>query len=117
MRKNTGNDASSEGVRALSEALKANTTLQSCNLWSEQEESDNDGSIAGIANNKQQQVDNYIGAEGARELSEALKTNTTLQSLNLRCEQEVRKMDELQTFPTTNTNKQGTRLEMKEQEH
>ena len=30
-----------------------------------------------------QQTDNNIGAEGARALSEALKTNTTLQSLDL----------------------------------
>ena len=29
----------------------------------------------------------------------------------------ARKMDELQTLPTTNTNKQTTRLEQKEQEH
>ena len=46
-----------------------------------------------------------------------MKINTTLQSLDLRCEQEVRKMDELQTLPTTNTNKQATTLEQKEQEH
>ena len=61
---------------------------------------------------------NDIGAEGASALSDALKTNTTLQSLNLECEQEeVVKMDELQTLPTTNTNKQGTALTIKEQEH
>ena len=45
-------------------------------------------------------------------------TNTTLQSLDLRGEQvEVKKMDELTTLPTINTNKQGTTLEQKEQEH
>ena len=64
------------------------------------------------------QAGNKIGAEGARALSEALKTNTTLQSLGLGGEQEeMRKMDKLQTLPTTNTNKQPTRLEQKEQEH
>ena len=62
-------------------------------------------------------TENWIGDEGARALSEALKTNTTLQSLNLWCEQEVRKMVGLQTLPTTNTNKQATRSEQKEQEH
>ena len=39
-------------------------------------------------NNTTQQTDNKIGAEGTRLLSEALKTNTTLTTLNLRCEQE-----------------------------
>ena len=36
-----------------------------------------------MANNQHQQADNNIGDEGARALSEALKTNTTLQSLDL----------------------------------
>ena len=34
------------------------------------------------------QADNHIEVEGARALSEALKTNTTLQSLDLSGEQE-----------------------------
>ena len=46
-----------------------------------------------------------------------MKTNTTLQSLNLEGEKEERKIDEFQTLPTTNTNKQTTALEQKEQEH
>ena len=66
---------------------------------------------------KHQQADNKIETEGARALGEALKINTTLQSLDLRCEQEVRKMDELQALPSTNINKQATRLDQKEQEH
>ena len=33
-------------------------------------------------------TENWIGVKGARALSEALKINTTLQSLNLGCEQE-----------------------------
>ena len=77
-----------EGARALSKALEANTTLQSLDLFCEQEESVVDGWIADIANNQHQQAVNDIGAEGARALSEALKTNTTLQSLNLRGEPE-----------------------------
>ena len=54
----------------------------------EQEESVEDGWIADIANNKHQQAGNKIEAEGARALSEALKTNATLQSLYLWSEQE-----------------------------
>ena len=77
-----------EGACALSEALKINTTLQSLNLQREQEESDEDGWTADIANNQHKQAGNEIGAEGARALSEALKTNTALQLLNLSCVQE-----------------------------
>ena len=40
-----------------------------------------------LINNKHQQADNGISDEGARALSEALKTNTTLTSLNLWSEQ------------------------------
>ena len=83
-----GNEIGAEGARALSDALKTNTTLQSLNLGGEQEESEEDGWIADIVYNKHQKADNGVGAEGARALSEALKTNTTLQSLNLACEQE-----------------------------
>ena len=85
---NTGNKIGESGVRALSKALKANTTLATLDLECEQEESDEDGLIAIIANNKHKQAGNKIGTEGARALSDALKTNTTLQSLNLSCEQE-----------------------------
>ena len=47
-----------------------------------------------------------------------MKTNTTLKSLNLEGEQEEsEKMDELQTLPTTNTNKQATTLVKKEHEN
>ena len=98
--------------------MKTNTTLQSLNLRCEQNERGEDGLIAGIVNNKHQQAVNGIGAEGASALSEALKTNTTLQSLDLSGEQKkMRKMDGLQTLPTTNTNKQTTRLVMKEHTH
>ena len=97
--------------------MKTNTTLQSLNLGREQEECVQNGRIAAIDNNQHQQADNEIGAEGARALSDALMINTTLQTLNLRSEQEVVKVDEFQTLPTTNTNKQATRLEQKEQEH
>ena len=68
--------------------MKTNTTLQSLNLAGEQEESEDEGRIADIANNQHKQAGNDFGAEGSRALSEALKVNTTLQSLNLYCEQE-----------------------------
>ena len=41
-----------------------------------------------MTNNQHQQSESNIGEEGARALSEALKANTTLQSLNLYREQE-----------------------------
>ena len=82
------NQFGDEGARALSEALKINTTLQSLDLGGEQEESVEDGWIADIANNKHQQAVNDIGDEGAGALGEALKTNTTLQSLTLTSEEE-----------------------------
>ena len=56
-------------------------------------------------------------------MSEVLKTNTTLQSLNLTGDflevsnKERSKMNALQTLRTTNTNKQTAALEQKEQEH
>ena len=64
--------------------MKANTTLQLLKLRGEQEKSRKDGCVEDIANNKQQQTDNYIRAEGARALSEALKTNTSLTTLDLK---------------------------------
>ena len=72
-----------EGARAVSEALKTNTTLQSLNLICEKEESKDEGigRIGNIANNKHQHAGNKIGSEGAGALSEALKANTSLVSL------------------------------------
>ena len=47
-----------------------------------------------IANNQHQQTENFnIGAEGAKALSEALKTNTTLKKLDLHGEQEESEKD------------------------
>ena len=83
----TGISIGDEGASALSEALKNNAALTTLDLAGEQEESEEDGWIANIANNKHQQAGNKIGDEGARALSEALKTNTALQSLELGCEQ------------------------------
>ena len=66
----------------MSEALNADTTLQTLNLGcvqqqQEEEEEEED-------NAKQwRKTGNKIGAEGARALSEALKVNTTLGTLDL----------------------------------
>ena len=48
----------------------------------------NDIDVAQMQHNTTQQTGNNIGDEGARLLSEALKTNTTLTTLNLGREQE-----------------------------
>ena len=89
----TGQGLGDEGAKSLSEALKTNTTLQSLHLEREQGESAEDGWIADISNNQHKQAENWFGDEGASALSEALKTNTTLQSLNLFCEQEESEED------------------------
>ena len=86
----TGTGIQRRGAKALSEALMTNTTLQSLDLRSEQEESVDDGRISDIVNPQHQQTGNGIKTEGARALSEALKANTALQSLNLEGEQEER---------------------------
>ena len=77
-------------------------------------ESGQDGWIAGITN--KQQADNKIGDEGARALSEALNTNTTLQSLDLGGEQEESDEDGW-IADIADTNKQTTALEQMEQDH
>ena len=48
----------------------------------------NDIDVVQMQHNTTQQTDNNIGDEGARLMSEALKTNTTLTTLNLVGEQE-----------------------------
>ena len=72
-----------DGVHALSEALKGNSTLETLNLKCEHEKQD-------VQNQKATQTTttkavNQIFDEGACSMSEALKVNTTLASLNLKC--------------------------------
>ena len=82
--------------------------------WAKSEE---DGRIADIANNKQQQIDNYIGAEGARALSVALKTNTVLTTLNLGSVIEMSEWVNCRHCQETNINTQTTNgLKQKGQE-
>ena len=74
---------SSDGVKAICEVLKTNTSLTSLNLR-----------CKGKRNGKKEKekksddwlTDNGVGAEGAKALSEMLKVNTTLTSLNIRSE-------------------------------
>ena len=103
------NEIGDEGARALSDALKTNTTLQELNLHSEQDESEEDGWIADIANNYNLQIGSRIGDEGARALSEALKINTTLQSLNLSCEKDQSVKDEWMAHFARNKHQQTNR--------
>ena len=68
---------------------------------------------------KNNQTGQGLGDEGVQTLSEALKTNTTLQTLNLCREQgkSEKVLDKLQKLPTTNINQQRTALAMKEHKH
>ena len=81
---NTGNKMRFEAARALSEALKVNTTLVTLNLGCVKPRQ----GIAKTLIHQSQLAGNDIPAQGVRALSEALKTNTTLQSLELYCDRE-----------------------------
>ena len=83
---NTVNKMRFEAARALSEALKVNTTLVTLNLGCVKPRQ----GIAKTLIHQSQLAGNDIPAQGVRALSEALKTNTTLQSLDLSSEQEIR---------------------------
>ena len=60
------------------------------NKKTRQRDNVNDIDVVQMQHNTTQQTGNKIGAEGARLMSEALKTNTTLTTLNLCGEQENR---------------------------
>ena len=68
-----GHDQHRSVARAIHKAAKE----------SEQQESEQDGRIGGIANNKHQQAGNGIDDEEARALSDALEANTSLTSLQM----------------------------------
>ena len=88
----TDNNIGAEGARLMSEALKTNTTLTTLNLSCEQGKTKRQcewhDDVVQMQHNTTQQTGNRIGAEGAGLMSEALKTNTTLTTLNLGSEQE-----------------------------
>ena len=76
------NKIGDEGTRALSEALKANTTLTALNLHGDQQQ-DTAAQQGHQTVMSKDNTGNEIGVEGARALSEALKVNTTLETLDL----------------------------------
>ena len=45
-------------------------------------------------NEKEEWIDNQIGDEGAKAISESLKINTSLTSLDLRCDEKIRNEEE-----------------------
>ena len=73
-----------EATRALSEALRVNTTLTELDLGCEQQSSNDNQCIV----NFNDISDNKIGGEGTHALSEALKVNTALTTLSLAGEQQ-----------------------------
>ena len=75
-----GNGTVTEGARALSEALKVNTTLTELFLESVQLL---DKVKQGHSFNTNVKAGNRISDEGAYRLSEAMKVNTTLTTLSL----------------------------------
>ena len=113
------NSIGAEEARTLSEALKINTTLSSFYLGSAQKQHQ------GKAIPKKKAAPTTIlnrqlhwsGRSKSTERSIENQHNTPITASVLSSKKKVRKMDELQTLSTTNTNKQATRLVMKEQEH
>ena len=88
----TGNQIGVEGARALSDALKTNTTLTVLGLGGEQQDTRKHNKRARQAQwHVEWLEDNKIDVEGARALCDALKTNTTLTELSLGSEQQDHK--------------------------
>ena len=56
------------------------------------------------------QTGRAIGAEGARTLSDALKTNTTLHSLNLGCEQKESEKDGIADIANNKHQQAGNKI-------
>ena len=111
------NKIGAEGARALGDALKENITLTKLDLDRELE----DHKIAAKEQGKHScgvelLADNKIGVEGARALSDALKTNLiALPILNLSCKQENHKRSKAATVAWGDW--QSMKLVMKEPEH
>ena len=74
------------GAKSLSEALKSNTTLAKLNLDSEDKRRKTHKRHASTIHSSIYHFKvNQIGETGAASLSDALKSNTTLTAINLRC--------------------------------
>ena len=82
-----GNNIGKKGATSLGNALKSNTTLAKLNLGREHKR--NNTQMASINNPLFfiliRSTGNKIGDKGATSLSDALKSNTTLMELDLRC--------------------------------
>jgi hypothetical protein len=83
-----GNDIGDTGVTSLSEALRSNTTLTELDLDGEDDrkKTRNRHPLTIHSFFLLIQTGNYIEDTGATSLSDALKSNTTLTKVNLKCE-------------------------------
>ena len=80
----TDNEIGKRGVKALSEALKVNTTLTSLDMsCGEERKKEKQKRMM-----NERRADDGIGDEGAKSMSEMLKVNNVLTSLNLESEEE-----------------------------
>ena len=105
------NSFGGEGTQALSEALKANTTLASLGLSRQQQQHDQRRK-----SHMFDKADNRINGEGLQALSEALKVNTTLTCLNLAGERQQHKTKQSKSVKVVVT-KQTIISMKKENEH
>ena len=90
----TGNEFGDTGATSLSEALKSNTTLTQLNLMGEKKRKKTHKRHPSTNQSFHflfTSTDNKIGERGSTSLSEALKSNTTLTTLNLSGEDKRKK--------------------------
>ena len=73
-----GNSIGDTGAKSLSDALKANTTLEKLNLFGRHKHEQRRLYLSEINSLFHQSTGNWIGETGATSLSDALKSNTTL---------------------------------------
>ena len=120
----TDNMIRETGATSLSEALKSNTTLTKLNLGSEDKRKKTHKRHPSTIHSFPFLItltENNIGDTGATSLSEALKSNTTLTTLNLHCEDKRKKTHKrhpstIHSFPFS-SHQQVTALETQEQHH
>ena len=118
--KSTGNSIGDTGAKSLSDALKSNTTLKQLDL--ERENKRNNKQMTSINNQLfsifNKSTVNDIGDTGVKSLSDSLKSNTTLQQLDLDCEH---KRNNTQMASINNQlffhSQQGTTSDTQEQHH
>ena len=99
--KSTANNIGYIGATSLSDALKSNTTLTQLNLWCKHKKR-NSTQIASIDKSLFsiiiKSTGNKIGERGAKTMSDALKSNTTLTKLNLCREDERNNTNGIHSF-------------------